>query len=76
MLSPGIEKELHRHLDLLPASRQRQVLDFAKKLSTMQLRGVPGSSLIAFAGSFPTEDLAQMQAAIEADCALADVRGW
>ncbi len=68
MISPSIEQELHRHLELLPIEQQRQVLDFARILSTGQSQGRSGHSLLTFAGTIPAEDLAQMQAAIEADC--------
>jgi hypothetical protein len=76
MISPNIEEELHRHLALLPIAQQRQVLDFARILSLTQPQGAKGSTLLSFAGAIPTEELAQMQAAIEADCEQVDVHGW
>jgi hypothetical protein len=76
MISPSIEQELHRHLALLPVAQQRQVLDFARILSITQPQGAKGSSLISFAGSIPAEELAQMRAAIEADCEQVDVHAW
>ncbi len=76
MINPGIEQELHRHLALLPAAQQRQVLDYARILSITQPQGVKGSSLLAFAGTIPAEELAQMQTAIEADCEQVDAHGW
>jgi len=76
MINSSIEQELHRHLALLPVAQQRQVLDFARILSLTQLQGVKGSSLLSFAGTIPTDELAQMQVAIEADCEQVDVHGW
>ena len=64
MISSSIERELHSHLALLPADQQRQVLDYARSL-TLKIRGVPGSSLLSFAGCIPADELAQMQTAIE-----------
>ena len=76
MISPSIEQELHSSLEHLPLAQQRQVLDFARVLSITPPKGVKGSSLLCFAGSIPAEDLAEMQAAIEADCETVDVDGW
>jgi hypothetical protein len=76
MINHSIEQELHQHLAILPIAQQRQVLDFARILSITQPHGVKGSSLLSFAGSIPAEELAQMQAAIEADCEQVDVDGW
>ena len=68
MISASVEQELHRHLALLPMAQQRQVLDFARLLSIARPQGAKGSTLLAFAGMIPAEELAQMQAAIKADC--------
>lgn len=76
MISSSIEQELHRHLALLPPAQQRQVLDFARILSSTQPQGTKGSSLLSFAGVIPAEELVQMQAAIDADCEHIDVHGW
>ncbi len=84
MISPSIEKELQQHLSLLPVSQQRRVLDFARMLLSdpnrqVQLpisRGVKGSTLLAFAGFIPADELLQMKTAIEADCEQVDVVGW
>jgi len=76
MINPVIEQELHRHLARLPAAQQREVLDFARALSVPCPQGTKGTSLLSFVGTIPAEDLAQMQAAIEADCERVDENGW
>ena len=76
MINPSIEQELHRYLALLPVSKQRQVLDFARILSNSQPQGVNGRSLLSFAGTIQADELAQMKTAIEADCEQVDVHGW
>ena len=76
MIIPGIEEELHRHLAVLPIAQQHQVLDFARNLSLTQPQGVKGSALLSFAGAISVEELAQIQAAIEADCEQVDTHGW
>jgi hypothetical protein len=75
MIDPHIEDELRRQLARFPTAQQRRMLDFARTLATTPSRGARGSSLQAFAGTIPAEDLAQMQKAIEADCEQIDVRG-
>ena len=76
MIGAGIEEELRRHLALLPLIRQRQVLDFARSLSTVEPGGLKGSSLLPFAGTIPPDELARMQEVIDADCEQVDVRDW
>jgi hypothetical protein len=76
MIIPGIEEELRRHLALLPIAQQHQVLDFARNLSLTHPQGVKGIALLSFAGAIPAEELAQIQAAIEADCEQVDTHGW
>ena len=69
------KKELHQHLAGMPVTQQRQVLDYARTLSTRQI-GTKGGELLSFAGTIPLDDLAQMKAAIEEDCETIDVHGW
>jgi hypothetical protein len=76
VVSTDIEQELHHHLEHLPAAQQRQVLDFARTLSLTQTKGVKGSDLLCFAETISKEDLAKMQAAIEADCEQVDANDW
>lgn len=67
------EKILGELNDLAP-EQQREVLAFARSLS--QPKGVEGSSLLSFAGSIPSEELAQMQEAIEEGCERTDLDEW
>jgi hypothetical protein len=73
MISPSIEKELHQRLAGLSADQQRKVLDFASSLDKPPKQGVPGDSLLPFAGSIPLDDLERMKAVIEADCERIEV---
>lgn len=45
MLSLLVEQELHQHLEVLPLTHQRKVLDFARTLSSAQPNGISGSAL-------------------------------
>ena len=47
---------------------QRRVLEFAHALATSEPKGVPGASLLRFAGTISKEDLDLMEKAIEEDC--------
>jgi len=76
MISPAMERELHDQLDNLPLSRQRQVLDFARALSTVRPIGVPGSALLPFAGTIEPDDLLIMSRAADLDCETIALQDW
>ncbi len=76
MLSPLVEQELHQHLEVLPANQQRQVLDFARALSSAQPNGIPGSALLPFAGAIETDDLLIMSQAADEDCEQIISQDW
>ena len=76
MLSPQVEQELHQHLDVLPVTQQRQVLDFARALFLAQPNGVPGSALLPFAGTIESDDLLMMSQAADEDCEQIIPQDW
>ena len=76
MLNPLVEGELHQHLEVLPVTQQRQVLDFARALSLAQPKGVPGSALLPFAGAIETDDLLVMSQAADEDCEQIAPQDW
>jgi len=76
MVSPVLEKELHQHLEQLPLSQQRQVLDFARALITSRPRGRPGRLLLQFAGTMTNEEAKEMLEAIEEGCGKVDANDW
>lgn len=71
-MNPSVPDEIAARLRRLPAAQQRQALAYVETLE----RASRGSTLAAFAGSIPREDLAEMAAAIEADCERVDARDW
>lgn len=75
MLSPLVE-ELHQHLELLPITQQRQVLDFARALAVARPRGVPGQSLLSLAGTIDAPNLAVISQAVREDCEQISSEGW
>jgi len=76
MLSPLVEQELHQHLEVLPLTQQREVLDFARTLSLAQPGGVPGSALLPFAGTIEADDLLIMSQAADEDCEQIILQDW
>jgi hypothetical protein len=65
-----------QQLEVLPSNLQEQVLNFVQSLSHTVPVGVPGKTLLQFAGFFPADDLQLMQNAIEEDCAQVDLDEW
>ena len=76
MINPTLETEIQEQLLQLPLEQQRQVLEFARALVTARVRGVPGHTLVRFAGLVETEDLALMKQAIEEDCEQVQPNEW
>lgn len=76
MISSTLEQELHEHLRHLPVEQQRQVVDFARALSVTRVRGVPGQTLLQFAGAIAAEDVATMGQAIEDGCEQVNSNDW
>jgi hypothetical protein len=68
--------EVVEQLKAMPQPLQRQVLEFVRSLAKAEVRGTPGSQLLRFAGSIPSEDLQLMREAIEQDCEWVDIDEW
>lgn len=68
MTTLAMKSEILHHLNRLPSAMQCQVLQFARALETATNAGVSGSSLIAFAGCIPQDDLSVIAQAVEEGC--------
>jgi hypothetical protein len=68
MIVPKLEAEICKYLHQLPLEQQRHVLEFVRALAAAHVRGVPGRSLLRFAGTIDASDLATMAQAIEDGC--------
>ena len=68
MAQASLAKEIVAQVERLPLEQQRQVLDFARALAATQPRGVPGHTLLGFAGAIPADDFTMMSQAIEEGC--------
>jgi len=65
-----------QQLQGLPERQQQQVLVYARSLRAEMPVGVPGSSLLPFAGAIPHDDLELMKQAIEQGCERIDRDEW
>ena len=72
----SFEQKLHAVIIRLAHAQQLQVYEYAERLAGAELRGVPGKSLLRFAGAMPADELARMTQAIQAGCEKADVDEW
>ena len=76
MTPPTLETEIREQLAQLPLEQRRQVVEFARALVTARVRGVPGQTLLQFAGTIDAEDLAAMTQAIEEGCEQVQSDEW
>jgi len=73
-----ISKQLMEELERLNAQQQEQVLRYARELRTGLPPAPTGAELLSrLRGmSFPSEDLAEIQQAIEEGCEKVDMDEW
>ncbi|MGD0091975.1 MAG: hypothetical protein ABSE73_18845 [Planctomycetota bacterium] len=76
MATVTVKEEIDSLLTQLPPEKQRQALDFVRRLGGQKPKGVPGSTLLKFAGCIAKEDLRLMKAAIEEGCEQVNPDGW
>lgn len=73
-MGDAVKDQIIEQVDRLDEAQRRQVLEFARKLAPVS--GVPGRSLMRFAGSINALDLDAMSKAILEDCEKVDPNGW
>jgi len=76
MVTQTLEAEIREQLNQLAPEQQHQVLEFARSLIAARVRGMPGQSLLRFAGTIDTDDLAIMKQAIEEGCERINQDDW
>lgn len=75
-MAQTVESELREQLLKLPLEQKQKVLEFTRSLVSTQVHGVPGDSLLRFAGNICEEDLNAMKEAIEESCEKIDPNEW
>ena len=72
MTDSTIAEQIIQELDRLSVELQQRVLDFARAMALSRPKGVPGRSLLRFAGTIEADDLKAMSEAIKAGCEQVD----
>lgn len=75
MAQTTLEQEILSYVHTLSLPQQREVLAFARGLAAAPV-GVPGSDLLAFAGTVDSHDLDALQQAIDEGCEQVNVDEW
>jgi len=81
-MSESIKAEIMEQVKMLSSEQQERLLEFARLLASSPraeappLPGTPGSNLLHFAGTIPSEELKQMTGAIEEQCERVDPAEW
>ena len=73
-MNKPLKDKVIEQMDRLDAPQQRQVLDFARRLTAAP--SVPGQDLLRFAGSLPPADLAEIAQAIKEGCETVEPNAW
>ena len=74
MITPALEKKLRERLDRLAVEQRRRVLELARTLAATRAHGVPGQSLLRFAGAIEADDLVTIAQTIEEGREKVDLR--
>ncbi len=75
-MSSLLTEEIIKQIDQLPDEQQMKLLDFVRSLPNVQYVGVPGESLLRFAGFIPHDELERMEKVIEDGCEQAAANEW
>ena len=75
-MSDYVIEQVVSRLRQMPKGMQQQVPSFTEKLQASLPEGVPGRSLLAFAGAIRADDLRLISEAIEEGCERVDSDEW
>jgi len=75
-MNSEIISEAAAQMAKLPYNLQERALNFIKGLTLPVKSGVPGRSLLKYAGSIPPDDLNIMSDVIENDCRKINANEW
>ncbi|MXW80081.1 MAG: hypothetical protein F4Z57_14065 [Gemmatimonadetes bacterium] len=68
MKDSSVAQKILDEIHKLGKGQQAEVLEFVRSLTRSEMEGVPGKTLLRFAGTIDREDLAKMTETIQADC--------
>ncbi len=76
-MNSSIINEVFEQLKVMPPSLPQRVLEFTRTLTdSTTVKGVPGSHLLQFAGTIPSDELNLMSEAINSGCEQVDTNEW
>lgn len=75
MTFQGVTAQIVKELSDLPLEKQQKVLAFTRSLLEHP-KGIKGSSLLDFAGTIASDQLLQIQEAVEEGCERIDANEW
>ena len=75
-MDSNLETEICEYLHQLPLEHQRYVLEFVRTLVAARVRGIPGQTLLRFAGTIDMSDLTIMAQAINDGCEQVHDEDW
>lgn len=76
-MNSSIIDEVFERLKVIAPSLQQRVLEFTRTLTDLTtVKGVPGSQLLQFAGTIPSDELNLMSEAINSGCEQVDTNEW
>ena len=70
-----VKKEILDEIHKSGKGQQAEVLEFVRSLAKSEMEGVPGKTLLRFAGTIDRADLDKMAEATQADCESVDSNG-
>jgi hypothetical protein len=76
MTDPTVQDLLLDEMKRLPPAMQRRVVDFARALADSIPEGVPGDTLLQFAGIMTPAEADEFLRGIEEDCERVDPNEW
>jgi hypothetical protein len=76
MADSSFQSELLKGVDQLPPALQRRVLDYVRALADSTPQGVPGDTLLQFAGIMTPAEADEFLRGIEEDCEKVDPHDW
>ncbi|MEW6259797.1 MAG: hypothetical protein AB1547_07795 [Thermodesulfobacteriota bacterium] len=76
MINTVFIEEMAEQMKDLPEDLQQQALEMVRCLREKGGKGVPGKTLLRFAGGISPVDAQTMQRTIESDCERIDIDEW